>query len=108
MTPQQQLDRATADGFFLALTMAGTKGLRAGAEEMIRFVIDIASGDVLARESVEEEYQKYAANLGREPTDAEREDYYRVARESRGPARDEDMATALRIVRDLKATGAIR
>lgn len=107
MNPQQQIDRAMADGFMLALTLASAKGLTADANEMIQFLADVAMGHVLARGSVEEEYQKYVKNLGREPTETERDDFFRESHDLRRLARDEDRIVATRIMRDLRATGAV-
>ena len=107
MATEQEIDTATTDGFMLAITMASAKGLKADANEMMQFLADVAMGKVLARESVEEEFQKHIQMLGHEPTDVGRDDFFRVSRETRPNARIEDQAVAVRIMRELRASGLV-
>lgn len=107
MATQQEIDTAMTDGFLLALTMASAKGLTADSNEMMQFLADVAMGNVLARESMEEEYRKHVKMLGREPTEAERDEFFRVSRETRANARVEDQTVAVRIMRELRASGLV-
>lgn len=101
MSTQQALDQATANGFFLALSMANTKGFKAGWEEMRAFLTDVAQGTATAMPSEEEELRQWEERLGRPVTREEREEHLRLERESREEAQREDMATATRVLRSL-------
>jgi len=102
MSTQQALDQATANGFFLALTMANSKGFKPGWEEMRAFLADVAHGTTPAdTQSESEEFQKWEQKLGRPATPEEREEHLRQDRELRAEAQREDMATATRVLRTL-------
>lgn len=99
MSTQQALDQATANGFFLALSMATAKGFKPGWEEMRTFLADIAHGNATAMPSEAEEFQKWEQHLGRPATPEEREQHLRQDQESRAEAQREDMTTANRVLR---------
>lgn len=100
MTPQQAIDRATADGFFLALTMATAKGFDVRADEMMQFLREVANGTTLARGSEAEEFALYEKNLGRPATEGEKFDFYRQGRESRRLVAQGDIEIARNVLRD--------
>lgn len=104
MTPDQMIDKATADGFFLALTMATAKGFDVSAEEMMKFLADVANGNALTRESEAEEFAKYEKRLARPATEQEKEEFFREGRESRRLAAQEDVQFANRVLRDVNST----
>ena len=65
MTPQQQINRATADGFLLALTLMNTLGNKHEWADVAELLVGVANGTRPSRDSEGDELASLQQRIGR-------------------------------------------